>query len=228
MTKKEIRIQLGSCELRDSGSGGSKRLSGYAAKFGVLSENLGGFREKIAPGAFADSIRTADVRLLINHEGLPLARTKSGTLKLSEDHAGLRFHAELDGSDPDVARIVPKMQRGDLNQMSFGFYTKRESWNRDDPKNAVRTLLEVELFDVSLVTFPAYPQTGAGIRSPQEIYRDFINASPALPASVIDAQSKLRRHQLDMWKEPTRAMQKWEVEARLREHWLRMTKGRDV
>ncbi len=137
-------------------------ISGHAAVFGVRSHDLG-FREVISAGAFADSIlRGDDVKFLLNHEGLPLARTKSGTLHLTEDERGLAFRAELDPTDPDAQRLLPKVKRGDLNEMSFAFgiqdRNKDERWQRDGTE-MVRTLIRVSLFDVSAVTFPAYPST---------------------------------------------------------------------
>jgi len=104
----------------------------------------------------------ADVRLLIDHEGVPLARSKSGTLVLEEDDRGLRVEAELDPNNPDAARIMSAMKRGDLNQMSFAFRTIKDNWNSD---RSVRELREVQLFDVSVVTFPAYEETVAELRN---------------------------------------------------------------
>lgn len=156
-----------------------KTLRGYAAVFGKLSEELGGFREKIAPGAFAKTLIKADVRLLINHKDLPLARTKSGTLLLSEDENGLRFEAGLDATDPDVQRLIPKMERGDLNQMSIGFFTISDKWEHPAEQKAggsIRTLLEVELCDISVVTFPAYPQTSVNIRSTKDVYDSYLTS----------------------------------------------------
>ena len=101
---------------------------------------------------------------LINHAGLPLARTRSGTLQLSEDAHGLKVRAFLNASDPDVRSIVPKMKRGDLDKMSFAFVPTRQSWD-DDQEMPVRTIQEVELYDVSIVTTPAYSGTEIGLRS---------------------------------------------------------------
>jgi HK97 family phage prohead protease len=107
----------------------------------------------------------ADVRLLIDHEGVPLARTKSGTLALEEDERGLRVEAELDPANPDAMRVLSAMRRGDLSQMSFAFRTVKDSYNSD---RSVRELKEVQLFDVSIVTFPAYEETVAELRSRNE------------------------------------------------------------
>ncbi len=136
---------------------GKMRLSGYAAVFNNASVPLP-FIEYIAPGAFRKTLsETPDVRLLINHEGLPLARTKNGTLTLTEDEVGLRFDAEL--PDTNEARdLYTLIERGDVDQMSFAFRVIRQKFNKD---RSERTLTEVSLADgdVSVVTYPAYPTT---------------------------------------------------------------------
>lgn len=161
------RRAFGEAELvLETRDGEPPRLRGHAAVFGQLSEDLGGFREQIARGAFAEALKGDDVRLLINHEGLPLARSASGTLKLAEDDRGLAIEAELDPEDPDVQRLMPKLKRRDLSQMSFGFRVKPggQDWAKDEEGRTVRTLKAVRLFDVSVVTFPAYPQTDVAVR----------------------------------------------------------------
>jgi uncharacterized protein len=141
---------------------GAMRLSGYAAVFNDASVPLP-FSERIAPGAFRKTLsETPDVRLLINHEGLPLARTKNGTLTLSEDEVGLRFDADL--PDTSEARdLWTLIQRGDVDQMSFAFRVIRQKWSADRTE---RTLTEVSLADgdVSVVTYPAYPTTSVEAR----------------------------------------------------------------
>jgi HK97 family phage prohead protease len=141
---------------------GVMRLSGYAAVFNDASVPLP-FKERIAPGAFRKTLSEApDVRLLINHEGLPLARTKNGTLTLTEDDRGLRFDADL--ADTQEARdIYTLVQRGDVDQMSFAFRVIRQNWSKDKSE---RTLTEVSLADgdVSVVTYPAYPTTSVEAR----------------------------------------------------------------
>ena len=142
-------------EARADGEG--MRLAGYAAVFNDSSVPLP-FKESIAPGAFRKTLsETPDVRLLINHEGLPLARTKNGTLKLEEDDRGLRFEADL--ADTQEGRdIYELVKRGDVDQMSFAFRVIRQKWNDDRSR---RVLTEVSLADgdVSVVTYPAYPTT---------------------------------------------------------------------
>lgn len=163
MSQKEVRALHNSVEIREDDQG-EIRVSGYAAVFGEET-NIGGmFTEQIQRGAFTDAIGRDDVVFLINHEGLPLARTRSGTLTLREDDHGLYMEASLDPSDPDVRSIVPKMKRGDLDKMSFAFIPTRQSW---DDKNEMpkRMIEEAQLFDVSIVTTPAYSGTEIGLRS---------------------------------------------------------------
>jgi HK97 family phage prohead protease len=142
-------------EARADGEG--MRLSGYAAVFNDSSVPLP-FKESIAPGAFRKTLsETPDVRLLINHEGLPLARTKNGTLKLEEDERGLRFDADL--ADTQEGRdIYELVKRGDVDQMSFAFRVIRQKWN-DDRSRRVLTEVSLSDGDVSVVTYPAYPTT---------------------------------------------------------------------
>jgi HK97 family phage prohead protease len=140
------------------------RVSGYAAVFDQVADIGGFFREKIAPGAFRRAVGRDDVVFLINHDGLPLARTRSGTLTLVEDERGLRMETVLDPNDPDVQSIVPKMKRGDLDKMSFAFRATVQQWD-DSQDPPLRTILEAELYDVSIVTTPAYDGTDIGMRS---------------------------------------------------------------
>jgi Escherichia/Staphylococcus phage prohead protease len=172
--KRTLVVPLSDVEWRDTGDPerkGETTLRGHAAVFNSLSEDLGGFRELIEPGFFRAALqRQPDVRLLINHEDLPLARTKSGTLELREDPRGLHVFARLDKNDPDVVRLRGKMQRGDVDQMSFAFTLREDgdTWDTTEDGSIVRTLREDganELFDVSVVTYPAYRATDVSMRS---------------------------------------------------------------
>lgn len=137
-------------------------VSGYAAVFDSPSEPMP-FTEYVKRGAFRKTIKDgADVRLLIDHTGVPLARTKSGTLKLREDDKGLYMEARLDPNNPDAVKMRSALMRGDVSQMSFAFETIKDSWNAD---RTVRELREVKLHDVSIVTYPAYEETSAEIRN---------------------------------------------------------------
>lgn len=141
---------------------------GYASVFGndyEVHDAFGSFTERIAPGAFTRTLAdNPDVMLLVNHQGLPLARTKSGTLRLVQDNVGLRVEAQLDGDDPDVRAIMPKMLRGDLDEMSFAFRVNDQVWANDFTD---RTITEVNLSrgDVSVVSFGANPATVAALRA---------------------------------------------------------------
>ena len=197
-------FQLTECRFEEAADAKSTKMHGYAAKFNSLSENLGGFREKIAPGAFARTLKSADVRFLINHEGLPLARTRSGNLTLREDEVGLYFEAQLDTDDPDVQRIMPKVRRGDLNQMSFAFsLPDRENAKWEKGETPTRTLLDVDLWEISIVTFPAYPATTVGVRNAQEVYDSYLASLQTQDeATKIEQQRALtaRQRKLELYK----------------------------
>jgi HK97 family phage prohead protease len=141
-------------------------IRGHAAVFNQLSEDLGGFREQIAPGAFIEAIERDDVRALFNHDAnFVLGRTVSKTLRLSEDARGLAI--EIDPPDTQAARdLMVSISRGDVSQMSFGFTIRPggQDWAKDDDGRTIRTLKKVRLFDVSPVTYPAYPQTDVALR----------------------------------------------------------------
>jgi len=157
MAKKIERRTYSVRDVEARADGDGMRLAGYAAVFNDASVPLP-FKESIAPGAFRKTLsETPDVRMLINHEGLPVARTKNGTLKLEEDDRGLRFEADL--ADTQEGRdIYELVKRGDVDQMSFAFRVIRQKWNDDRSR---RVLTEVSLADgdISVVTYPAYPTT---------------------------------------------------------------------
>jgi len=158
--KYEIRTAPADIRMDDTGV----KVEGYAAVFGQEA-NIGGyFREVIEAGAFKDALGRDDVIFNVNHDGLPLARTSSGTLTLKEDDRGLHMSTNLDATDPDVQQIIPKMKRGDMSEMSFAFRAVKEQWDEsgDIP---LRTIMEAELFDVSIVNNPAYDGTEIGLRS---------------------------------------------------------------
>ena len=128
----------------------------------------GGFTEVIARGAAAKSAGEADVRLLVNHDGVPLARSRGGegTLQLKSDDVGLKVRAELDPANPTVQELRSAMNRGDLDQMSFAFKVpKGEGRQTFDGKTGLRTIRELQLFDVSVVTYPASKATVARLRN---------------------------------------------------------------
>ncbi|WP_082939897.1 HK97 family phage prohead protease [Mycolicibacterium peregrinum] len=167
-------IPVGRVELR-ADSSGQVTLEGYASTFEPYEmyggPERGGWIEQIDKRAFAKTLRESpDLMLLINHEGMPLARTKSGTLKLSVDSHGLKVSAKLDRSDPDVQRLESKMRRGDMDEMSFAFRVKAQTWSTtpefSNDNQALRTITEVSLHkgDVSVVNYGANPTTHAEVK----------------------------------------------------------------
>jgi HK97 family phage prohead protease len=161
--KREYRATR-ELELRQE-PGEPLKIRGYAAVFNQLSEPLFGFRERILPGAFKNSIN-GDVRALVGHDPKRIiGRTKSGTLRLWENDHGLRV--EIDPANTQDGRdTVESIRRGDLDQMSFGFQVEQngQRWNREQGES-IRELVDVDLFDVSVVAFPAYTQTEVSVRS---------------------------------------------------------------
>ena len=147
----------------------SRMISGYAAVFDSDSEDLGGFTERIERGAFAEAIKVSDVRALFNHDNnMILARTASGTLRIYEDERGLKYEFEAPNTTAgnDVLQMI---KRGDINQSSFGFTVEQDSWAKRDG-TTYRTIKKVKrLYDVSPVTFPAYPEASVAVRKLEEI-----------------------------------------------------------
>ena len=158
----EKRCFEAALEVRQ-GETGAATLAGYAAVFGEWSEDLGGFRERIAPGAFGAAL-TGDVRALWNHDpAFVLGRTTNGTLRLAEDERGLRV--EIDPPEgPLYAGFLENVRRGDVSQMSFGFSVIEDEKSYGEKGERLRLLKEVRLYEVSPVTFPAYPQTEVSVR----------------------------------------------------------------
>lgn len=159
-------------EVRVS-QGEAPRISGYAALFNTLSEDLGGFREQLSSGAFS-AVLDNDVRALVNHDSnLVLGRNRSGTLSMREDASGL--FVEITPPDTQAARdLLELMRRGDVSQMSFAFTVAKEdqAWTRDGTGPWLRTIKRVaRLYDVSVVTYPAYPQTTAAVRALEDLER---------------------------------------------------------
>jgi HK97 family phage prohead protease len=155
-------------ELRLATDGDVRTIVGYAAVFNSEAVIGDFFREKILPGAFAGVLKD-DVRALINHdENLVLGRSVAGTLKLAQDDKGLRV--QITPPDTQAARdLQVSMERGDVSQMSFAFSVAREGVEWDDSEKGKLPLRSIKkfraLYDVSVVTFPAYDQTVAGLRS---------------------------------------------------------------
>lgn len=188
--REQRAATLDDLEFRGADDDGKLRFRGHAAVFDEWTEIPsfygGSFMERIARGAFRKVLADgADVRFLINHDGLPLARTASGTMSLKEDTKGLRVDAELAPTTEgkDLALLV---ERGDLSQMSFGFRVGKHEIEEDEEKGIVkRTITEFsDLYDVSPVTFPAYEGTDAGMRAAIEELRSEVSRDSELAAAI--------------------------------------------
>lgn len=159
-------VELRTVHSRVADTADELRVEGYASVFNqstVIRDWMGEYNEVIAPGAFDRVLaNTPDVRFLINHEGVPLARTKNGTITLSVDEQGLRHESTL--VDTQLGRDTYAMiKRGDIDQMSFAFTVAREEWNEE---TQTRTILEVrDLYDIAAVTYPAYEGASIVARS---------------------------------------------------------------
>lgn len=156
---------------RRASDDGKVTVAGYAATFGDVADIGGYFKEVLARGAFTKTLQTADVRAYYGHERARLlGRTSAGTLRLSEDAKGLAVEIDLpDTTDGRDVRTL--IERGDITGMSFGFTVTRQEWNEAvDPPT--RTILEVELHEVSIVSEPAYDGTSIALRSLDEARKE--------------------------------------------------------
>jgi HK97 family phage prohead protease len=190
---KEIERRILCKEVRVDSTGDKPLIRGYAALFNSLSEDLGGFREQLATGAFTAALGSSDVRALINHDpNLVLGRNKAGTLTMREDASGL--FVEIMPPDTQAARdLVALMTRGDVSQMSFAFTVAKEdqTWTREGTGPWLRTIKRVsQLYDVSVVTYPAYSQTSAAVRALEERQAE----DSAAGLAQAQAQAALEHH----------------------------------
>ena len=151
----------------------SHRLRGYAIVFNARSQNLGGFQEVIAPEAIDRTFKEAlDVRALVNHDSAKvIGRLRAGTLQMQKDATGLRVTIEPDLEISYAKDIMLEVRRGDVSGMSFAFRTIEDDWNYDDETMPLRTVLDMRVSEVSIVTFPAYTQTD--IQVAQRSMQDF-------------------------------------------------------
>ncbi len=171
-TVERRNVPFKGVELRaapDGTGGDTLTFTGYACVTEVgyeMQDWAGPYTEVVRSGAFKKTLdENADVPFLINHTGMTLARTKSGTMRLSEDDTGLHTEADLDPASPHVQALRSAMDRGDLDEMSFAFWVTRQTWSPDFEQ---RDILEVAMNkgDVSIVNYGANPNTsGAQLNS---------------------------------------------------------------
>lgn len=189
----EVERRTYGVELRakDTATGGST-IEGYAAVFNSKSEDLG-FREIIMPGAFDRALEEShDVRALWNHNSdMVLARTKSGTLRLTVDERGLKIEADM--PDTQAGRdALTLIRRGDVDQMSFAFRTLTDEWRMEDGET-IRELRDLELLDVSPVAYPAYAETQVSARAREQAKGTQPPPILGVPNSINEARLRLSR-----------------------------------
>ena len=191
--KKEILMTEEPLEIRAGTETEPAQISGYAIKFNTETKIGGYFRESIKPEAVADDIQSQDVRALWNHNSdFPIGRTKNDSLKLEKDALGLRFTI----TPPDTSwgrDALESVRRGDVSGMSFGFFVKADKWSQQDKPLPLRELLDIELLEVSPVTFPAYPTTSAKVRSAEDVLSEM-----PLPSQDVNIDADKRQREIEI------------------------------
>lgn len=198
VNKFETRVNVSDFELRETGDG--MTFTGYASVFNSRSENLGGFTEFVAPGAFTRSLKSRnDVKLLWNHDaGQVLGSTRAKSMTLTEDARGLKVEAKLPNTQlgRDTAELL---RTGLVDSMSFGFNVIKDSWNAEGNE---RTLHAVRLHEVSIVAFPAYAGTAGttSVRSLEALVKRTAVDPDALDAAIskLEAGEDLDDHARDL------------------------------
>jgi HK97 family phage prohead protease len=211
MVKKRERRFSGICELRAAASEGEgKKIAGHAAVFNSLSEEIWGFREKIAPGAFAGALGKSDIRALLNHDpNYVLGRTSNGTVRAWEDDDGLAVEI-VPPSTRWADDLLVSIGRGDISQMSFAFRVAEDKWETVDGVDQ-RTILSFdEIFDVSPVTYPAYPETDVSLRASCGMEPDdlaVIREHTRILRALIDSPEQNHKPSLTQLKRRLRALE---------------------
>lgn len=194
--KLEHRMfRLDQVELREDGP---LLLVGHAAVFDTPEEIYPGLVEEVAPGTFRRAIVEDDIRALWNHDSnWVLGRNRAGTLVLAEDDTGLRV--EIKVPDTQWARdLMVSIRRGDVSQMSFGFVAIKQEFTQLDGNRVKRRLEDVQLMDVSPVTYPAYPTTDIQARSLEQVLAAGRESLVVVPAAPSGLPSDLVRKKLEL------------------------------
>lgn len=188
LERRSYPFDLTAVELREEGDG-PRSISWYPALFDQLSEDLGGFRERIGRRAFSKTLEEREVRALVNHDPSQiLSRTSNGSLKVKVDLKGLF----ADSAIPETSYaqdLLANLRNGNISGGSFAFQVLQDNWKLEalegeEEPVPVRNIQEARLFDVSLVTFPAYPATegSLSLRSLAESWREVLTRQAPPPA----------------------------------------------
>ena len=174
MGSRQLRTVPGEFTTREDEN--KLSIEGYFAVFNSNYDIAPGMSESIAQGAFSDTI-SGDIRALINHDTtLVLGRTKAATLQLREDSHGLWGHVDINPNDGDAMNLYERVKRGDVDQCSIGFDIRSEDTDIREDGSIHWTIRDVDLYEVSCCTFPAYQETSISARTAQ---RDEIKAREA-------------------------------------------------
>ena len=161
---RQLRAIATQFETREDGD--KPHITGYFAVFNSVYEIAPGMTESVAPGAFAKTLAGGDIRALVNHDTtLVLGRTKAGTLELREDSRGLWGDVAINPNDGEAMNLYERVKRGDVDQCSFGFDIIKQDTEVRDDGSVHWTLREVDLYEVSACTFPAYEDTNISARA---------------------------------------------------------------
>ena len=186
--RRTVRAVMTEYQTREADDG-SRHIAGYFSVFNSNYEIGPGMSESVAPGAFSNSLAGGDIRALTNHDTtLVLGRTKAHTLELREDERGLWGDITINPNDGDAMNTWERVNRGDVDQCSFGFEIVSEDTEYRDDGSVHWTIREVNLYEVSVCTFPAYEATSISARAAE--------------------RDELKRRRLQAWKEKTKEVLK--------------------
>ncbi len=213
MSVVEIRSGGGAPRVRVAfrAEGHATVVSGLGVPYNAWSEDLGGFRERIARGAFTESIATGDVRALWSHDAAtPLGRHRNGTLRLEERADGLHYEVDVNPEDVIATSVAARIRRGDVTGSSFGFIVRRREDQEWTERDGVlwRTIHRAELREVSPVVWPAYPQSRVGVGGKSEALRRAL-ASGGGRSTPVD---QLRRRRLRAEQDASLALMQFELD----------------